>query len=508
MDKVSTPVVELQGIVKSFPGVIANAGVDFELRKGEIHSLLGENGAGKTTLMNILYGLYEPDAGEIRLRGKPVHFASARDAINQGLGMVHQHFMLVQPFTVAENMILGQRSPREPLMEDRAKVHQALQELSAQYGLSIHPEAEVWTLSVGEQQRVEILKALYRGADILILDEPTAVLTPQEVDELLVVLRRLADDGKSIVFISHKLGEVMAVSDRITVLRDGKVIDTVAASDTDKTELARMMVGREVLLEVPKGPANPQDVLLDVKDLCALNDRGLPALQDISLQVKAGEILGIAGVAGNGQLELEEVIAGLRKATSGTVWIAGKDVTNSSPHEIGAGGLAHIPSDRYGRGLLSDFTVAENMVLQRVDERPFTRGGRLRWRVIRREAQMLVRTYDVRTPSVDAAAGKLSGGNAQKMILARELARHPQVLLAAQPTRGLDVSAIEFVHRTLIEERDNGIAVLLFSTELDEIMALSDRIAVMYDGRIIGVLEAENVDVHDIGLMLGGSASD
>jgi ABC-type uncharacterized transport system ATPase subunit len=504
----TTPIVELHGIVKHFPGVIANAGVDFDLHKGEIHSLLGENGAGKTTLMNILYGLYEPDAGEILLRGQRVRFSSARDAIHHGLGMVHQHFMLVQPFTVAENMILGQRSPREPLIEDQTAVDQRLRDLSAQYGLAIHPKAEVWTLSVGEQQRVEILKALYRGAEILILDEPTAVLTPQEVDELLAVLRRLAEDGKSIVFISHKLGEVLALSDRITVLRDGKVIDTVPASAADKAALARMMVGREVLLEVSKGPANPGQVLLKVEDLHALNDRGLPALEGVSLEVQSGEILGIAGVAGNGQLELEEVITGLRKATSGSVEIGGQVVTNASPREMGAHGLAHIPSDRYGRGLLSDFTVAENLVLQRVEEKPFTRGGRLRWRTIRREAEMLVRTFDVRTPSVESAAGKLSGGNAQKMILAREIARHPQVLLAAQPTRGLDVSAIEFVHRTLIEERDNGVAVLLFSTELDEILALSDRIAVMYGGRIVGILDAQNGNAHDLGLMMGGSAPD
>jgi ABC-type uncharacterized transport system ATPase subunit len=390
-------------------------------------------------------------------------------------------------------------------MEDQSAVYKRLRALSDRYGLSIHPEAEVWALSVGEQQRVEILKALYRGAEILILDEPTAVLTPQEVDELMSVLRRLTTDGKSIVFISHKLGEVLALSDRITVLRDGKVIDTVAASATDQKALARMMVGRDVILEISKEPARAGDVLLKVDALCALNDRGLPALKDVSLQVRRGEILGIAGVAGNGQSELEEVIGGLRRATGGSVRIDGRDVTNLSARQAGECGLAYIPSDRYGKGLLPDFSVAENLVLQRISDKPFTRQGRLRWRAIRKEAEMLVRTFDVRTPSVESAAGKLSGGNAQKMILARELARHPQLLLAAQPTRGLDVSAIEFVHRTLIEERDNGVAVLLFSTELDEIMALSDRIAVMYAGRIVDTMDAQAANVHDIGLRMGGS---
>ena len=498
----------MHGIVKRCPGVIANAGIDFDLRRGEIHALLGENGAGKTTLMNVLYGLYHPDAGEIRVRNQPVRFASARDAIQQGLGMVHQHFMLVQPFTVAENMVLGERSPREPFIERTATVHRRLRNLSNQYGLSIHPEAEVWTLSVGEQQRVEILKALYRGAEVLILDEPTAVLTPQEVDDLLQVLRRLTDDGKSIVFISHKLGEVLAISDRITVLRDGKVIDTVAARSTDQKSLARMMVGREVLLEVPKGPARPGEVLLKVEGLRALNDRGLVAVDNVSLEVRRGEILGIAGVAGNGQLELEEALVGLRHVIGGAVYLGGHNVTNAAPHALGAYGMAHVPSDRYGRGLLPDFSVAENMVLERFDQSPFTRHGRLCWATIRDEARRLVSAFDVRTPSVDVAAAKLSGGNAQKMILARELARKPQVLIAAQPTRGLDVSAIEFVHRTLIEQRDAGMAILLFSTELDEIMALSDRIAVMFCGRIVNTVDARAVDVHDIGLMMGGAACD
>lgn len=495
----------MRGIVKRFPGVVANAGVDFDLLPGEIHALLGENGAGKTTLMNVLYGLYEPDAGEIWLYGKRVSFASPRDAIASGLGMVHQHFMLIPPFTVAENIILGQRSPREPLLEDRSSVYERLLALSERYGLAIQPDAEVWTLSVGEQQRVEILKALYRGAEVLILDEPTAVLTPQEVEELLAILHRLVDEGKSIIFISHKLDEVLAASDRITVLRDGKVVDTVDASATNKKALARMMVGREVVLRVSKKPANPREPRLIVRELRANSDRGLPALRGVSFEVRAGEIFGIAGVAGNGQSELEEVIAGLRRATAGQVIICDKDTTNCSPREVGQAGLAHIPSDRYRRGLLKDFSVADNLVLQRVSSPPFTVHGVLRRDVIRQEAQRLVREFDVRTPSVDTPAGKLSGGNAQKMILARELARNPRVLLAAQPTRGLDVSAIEYVHRRLIEQRDAGLAILLISTELEEILTLSDRIGVMYEGEIVGVVDAREANINEIGLMMTGS---
>ena len=499
-------IVEMRRIVKRFPGVLANAGVDFDLRPGEIHALLGENGAGKTTLMNILYGLYEPDAGEVLLHGKAVRFSSAHDAISHGLGMVHQHFMLVRPFTVAENIILGQPSPRAPLIERLSDVNRRIREASEAYGLMVDPQAGVWTLSVGEQQRVEILKALYRGAEILILDEPTAVLTPPEVNELLEVMRRLARAGKTIVFISHKLGEVLAVSDRITVLRDGKVVDTVAASETNQHALARMMVGRDVLLSVEKNPAQPGGAWLKVSHLKARNDRGLLAVDDVSLEVHAGEILGIAGVAGNGQSELEEVIAGLRSAESGSVEVCALNVTNASPHKVGESGLAHIPSDRYQRGMLQDFSVAENLVIERFDRAPFTHRGMLDWKQIFGEARELVEMFDVRTPSVQTPAGKLSGGNTQKMILARELARKPRVLLAAQPTRGLDVNAIEFIHTRLVEQRDAGAAILLISTELDEIFTLSDRIAVMYAGRIVGLVDAARVDVNQLGLMMGGSS--
>jgi simple sugar transport system ATP-binding protein len=494
-------------IYKSFPGVTANAGIDFDLRLGEIHALLGENGSGKTTLMNILYGLYEPDAGEIYLRDKPVKFNSANAAIRHGLGMVHQHFMLVRSFSVAENIVLGQPSSRAPLVEDLSEVSKRIRTASDTYGLQVDPQAEVWTLSVGEQQRVEILKALYRGAEILILDEPTAVLTPQEVNELLDVMQRLKNEGKTIVFISHKLGEVLSVSDRITVLRDGKVVDTVDASQADSASLARMMVGREIIFSVNKKPSVPGEVLLRVDGLCARNDRNLLAVDRVSLDVRAGEVLGIAGVAGNGQTELEETLAGLRLAESGKVEICGKDVTNASPRKIGKAGLALIPSDRYQRGMLQDFEVSENLVIERFDQEPFTRRGFFDRPRIITEAKKLISAFDVRTPSVFTLAGKLSGGNAQKMILARELARNPKVLLAAQPTRGLDVSAIEFIHNQILEQRDSGVAILLFSTELDEILTLSDRVAVMYCGQIVGIVEADKVDVDQLGLMMGGSVS-
>jgi len=500
------PVLQMRGIVKRFPGVVANAGIDFDLLPGEVHALLGENGAGKTTLMNILYGMYAPDSGEIWLRDRRVSIASPHAAIALGLGMVHQHFMLVQPFTVAENIVLGQPSPREPFNENSRDLHKRLDALSQKYGLAVRPDSPIWTLSVGEQQRVEILKALYRGAEVLILDEPTSVLTPQEADELLAIISRLAREGKSVVFISHKLGEVLAASDRITVLRDGKVVGTVAARETDKQALACMMVGREVVLSVTKTPAHPGETRLALHNVQADSDRGLPALRGISLEVRSGEILGIAGVDGNGQRELEETIAGLRVTTGGSIVIGGQDTTNTSPRQTGCCGLAHIPSDRYRMGMLGDFTVAENLMLQRLGSPPFTQHGWLQWDNVRQAARELVTAFDVRTPSVDTLCGNLSGGNAQKVVLARELARAPRVLLAAQPTRGLDVSAIEYVHRKLIEQRDGGVAILLISTELDEILSLSDRIAVIYEGKIVGLVDAGEADVNEIGLLMAGQS--
>jgi general nucleoside transport system ATP-binding protein len=503
-----TPIIEMHDIVKTFPGVVANDHVNFKLLKGEVHALLGENGAGKTTLMKILYGLYPPDSGEIWVHGKPNIFNSARDAIDQGLGMVHQHFMLVPSLTVVKNIILGQKSPREPFMEDIDDVAQKLEALSNQYGLEISPNAKVWTLSVGEQQRVEILKALYRGADVLILDEPTAVLTPQEADKLIAILKKLAESGKSIIFISHKLREVMALSDRVTILRMGKVVDTVQTSTTSINMLARMMVGREISFTVDKIQAHLKELVLDVKDLSAVDDRNLPALKSVNFEVWGGEILGIAGVAGNGQAELEEILTGLRKATEGEIIICDHQALNATPSQIGSYGLAAIPADRYKHGFFTDFSIAENLVLERVDEKPFSQQGNLRLDAIRREAVELKTRFDIRAPSVDVHAGKLSGGNIQKMILAREIARDPKILLAAQPVRGLDINAIEFVHKTIIEQRDVGVAVLLISYDLDEIMKLSDKIAVIYDGRLSPIYPIHEITRERIGILMGGASDE
>lgn len=505
-ESMEQPIVEMRGIVKRFPGVLASDRVDLDVMPGEILGLLGENGAGKTTLMNILYGFYQPDSGEIRLRGQRVAFDSPHDAIAHGLGMVHQHFMLVPTFTVAENIVLGQPSPRSPLLEDWERVGERILKLSARHRLQVDPAAEVWELSVGQQQRVEILKALYRGAEVLILDEPTAVLTPQEVGDLLAIIRSLARDGHSIIFISHKLHEVMALCDRIAVLRDGSLVDTVTVAQTNRMELAQMMVGREVLLHVEKGSARPGPALLSAQEVWARDERDLPALRDVSLEVCAGEILGVAGVAGNGQRELEDVICGLRSVEKGWIAVAGRDVTNRPPREIIEAGLAVVPSDRYGTGLLGDFSIAENLVLETFYRPPFTRHGLLNERAILANARKLVHTFDIRTPSTATKASKLSGGNAQKVILARELSREPKVLLAAQPTRGLDVGATEYVHRELVRQRDNGLAILLISTELDEILSLSDRIIVLYEGRVVGELAAEEATAEKLGLMMGGSS--
>lgn len=502
------PIVQLKGIVKRFPGVLANDHIDFDLYPGKVHTLLGENGAGKTTLMNILYGLYQPDEGEIFVKGKRVHFNSAQDAIRNGLEMVHQHFQLVKTFTVAENIVLGQPSSRGPLLEDKKQVRRRILEISNQFGLNVNPDAEIWELSVGEQQRVEILKALYRGAEVLILDEPTAVLTPQEVDELLNIIQDLAKQGRAIVFISHKLNEVMAISDQITVLRDGQVIGTVRPGETDKHELARMMVGRPVLLNVPKQPSQPGQVRLLIENLWVQDDRGLPAVKGINLELRAGEILGLAGVAGNGQRELEEALRGLRPVHQGRILIGGQETTHCRPLDIIRLNVAHIPSDRHGRGMLDDASVADNLVLETFWQEPYTRRSLLDNKIIQRAAQNLIERYDIRTPSVLTPAGKLSGGNAQKMVLARELSLNPQFLLAAQPTRGLDVSAIEYVHNRLIEQRDRGVAILLISTELEEIFSLSDRIAVIYEGEIMGLVPGDKQYSKEVGLMMAGATLD
>jgi simple sugar transport system ATP-binding protein len=501
----SPAVVELRGITKRFPGgTVANDAVDLELHQGEILALLGENGAGKSTLMSILYGLYRPDEGEIRVRGRTVRFRSSHDAIRHGLGMVHQHFMLVPTLTVAENMMLGQRSPRAPLLEDRQVVAARIAELAKRHGLAVDPHARVENLSVGQQQRVEILKALYRGAEILILDEPTAVLTPQEVDELLAVLRGLATEGRSIVFISHKLGEALRLADRIAVLRSGQLVATVPARSSDARALGRLMVGHDLEGVVATHGRTEGEPRLVLRDIEAVDDRGVPALRGIDLVVHAGEIVGIAGVDGNGQLELEEVIAGLRSPRRGRLLLAGRDMTAATPGERLAAGLGYVASDRYGRALLRDFTIAENLVLECFRRPPFSRAGMLDRAAIERHAGRLVQAFAIRAPSLATPAGRLSGGNAQKLVLARALAQELTVLLVCQPTRGVDVGAIEQVHRELLQRRDAGMAILLISTELEEVLALADRILVLYEGRIAGERRAGEATAEELGLMMGG----
>lgn len=498
-------VLKMRGITKQFPGVLANDGIDFELRRGEIHALLGENGAGKTTLMKILYGLYQADSGQIDIHGRPVQIASPGEAIRCGVGMVHQHFMLIPPFTVAENIVLGTEPSKNGVQLDLARAIQKVEDLSSRYGLKVNPLARVESISVGMQQRVEIIKALYREVDILVLDEPTAVLTPQEVGELIEIMRQLVGQGKSIIFITHKLKEVITIADRVTVIRRGRVIGTRDTASTNTSELANMMVGHEVELFVQKKPAAPGAVVLEVQNIHAQNNRRLPALRGVSLTVRAGEILGIAGVEGNGQTELVEVLTGLRRCNSGRVLLNGKPITNLSPRKIAERKVAHVPEDRQNRGLVLDFTLAENMILESYYKRPFAKGFRLLWDQVHAYARKLIGEFDVRTPSDDVKAGSLSGGNQQKLILARELSRDPDLLVIAQPTRGLDVGAIEFVHRRLIEARDAGKAILLLSLELDEIMALSDRIGVIYEGEIVGEVSPAEATEEKLGLMMAGA---
>jgi simple sugar transport system ATP-binding protein len=475
----------LRGITKRFPGIVANDHVDFDLRRGEVHALLGENGAGKSTLMNVLYGLYSPDEGEILLDGKQVHFHSPKDAIEEGIGMVHQHFMLIPVMTVAENVVLA-TEPRKGILLDEAKADATVRDLARGFHFNVDPDARIENITVGQQQRVEIMKALYRKADILILDEPTAVLTPQEAEELFEILRTLVREGISIVFISHKLHEVLEIADRITVLRRGKKIDTVPARGATEDQLAKLMVGRDVLLRVEKGRAHPGDALLQVEGLHVLDDRGLPAVGGVTFDVHAGEILGIAGVDGNGQTELIDALAGLRHPAAGVVRIGGRAVTRATARQMLDLGLGHIPEDRQRRGLVLEFSLAENLELHDYDKEPVARFGWLRPGVMIEHARRLLQEFDVRGGRPQTRAGALSGGNQQKVVLAREIDRDPRVLIAAQPTRGLDVGAIEFVHRRLVEERDEGRGVLLVSLELEEILSLADRILVIYEGRIVG----------------------
>jgi simple sugar transport system ATP-binding protein len=481
-----TPVLELRGITKRFPGVLANDHVDFDLLPGEVHALLGENGAGKSTLMNILYGLYQADEGEVRIKGEPVTMSSPSEAIEHGIGMVHQHFMLIPVMTVAENIVLHAEPRTNGVLLDYSAADQRVRELARSFKFAIDPNAKIEDISVGQQQRVEILKALYRSADILILDEPTAVLTPQEARELFEILRTLTREGMAVIFITHKLDEVLEISDRVTVLRRGKKIETIPTEGATEESLARMMVGREVLLRVDKPAANPTEPVLTVEGLEVLDDRGLPAVRGVSFQVRSGEIVGIAGVDGNGQTELIDAITGLRKASAGRVVIAGRDVTGANAKSHYDEGLGHIPEDRQRRGLVLEFNLAENLHLHDYAKEPVSRLGWLSPRRMIQRARSLLERYDVRGGGPTTRAAALSGGNQQKVVLAREVERDPRVLLAAQPTRGLDVGAIEFVHRRLVEERDEGRAILLVSFELEEVFSLSDRILVIYEGGIVG----------------------
>ena len=485
MTEADGPVLELRGITKRFPGVVANDSIDFDLHRGEVHALLGENGAGKTTLMNVLYGLYRPDQGEIVLNGKPLTFHSPRDAIRAGIGMVHQHFMLIPVMTVAENIVLAAEPRTAAVLLDYGAADQRVDEMAATFGFAIDPEAKIEDITVGQQQRVEILKALYRRADILILDEPTAVLTPQEAGELFGILRSLKDEGMSIIFISHKLNEVLEIADRITVLRRGKKIDTTSRDGATEQKLAEMMVGREVLLRIDKTSAHPGDPLLEVEDLHVFDDRGVEKVRGVSFDVRAGEIVGLAGVDGNGQSELVECLSGLRRPAGGAVRIGGHDATGAGAREILDLGVGHIPEDRQRRGLVLDFTLAENLALHDYGKEPNSRYGWLFPGRLATWARRLLERFDVRGGGAQTRASALSGGNQQKVVLAREIGREPQVLLAAQPTRGLDVGAIEFVHRQLVAARDTGEAVLLVSLELEEILSLADRILAIYEGRIV-----------------------
>jgi general nucleoside transport system ATP-binding protein len=497
------PLLELKGITKRFPGIVANDHVDFELANGEVHALLGENGAGKSTLMNILYGLYHPDEGQIRLRGKSVRIHSPREAIDLGIGMVHQHFMLIPVMTVAENIVLHTEPHNGPFL-DIEEAEERVRKISQQFGLAVRPEARVESISVGMQQRVEILKALYRGAEILILDEPTAVLTPQEAQELFEILESLKAEGKSIIFISHKLNEVLEVAERITVLRRGKTIETVPRAGATEEGLARLMVGREVLLRVDKPPAEPKETLLEVDDLHVLDERGLETVRGVSFEVHGGEIVGLAGVDGNGQSELIDAITGLRKAQSGRILVAGKEVTSAAARECLDAGVGHIPEDRQIRGLVLDFSLAENLALHDYRHEPDSRWGWLFPRRMVARAKKLLMEFDVRGGGPQTLAASLSGGNQQKVVVAREVARNPRVLVAAQPTRGLDVGAIEFVHRRLVEERDENRAILLVSFELEEILSLSDRILAIYEGEIVAEFSPD-VSEEEIGIaMIGG----
>src|SRR6266498_911947 len=495
--------LEMRGIMKRFPGVLASDHIDFDVKSGEVHALLGENGAGKSTLMKILYGLYHPDEGEILLNGKPVNILSPNDSINLGIGMIHQHFMLVQTLTVAENVALGLPSSRGALT-DLDIVSKRIIELADIYGLKIDPSVYIWQLSVGQQQRVEIIKALYRGAALLILDEPTAVLTPQEVDELFVIMHQMVRDGHALIFISHKLHEVVEISNRVTVLRDGRKIGTRPTSEVTKQILANWMVGREIGFIPDRGNVKIGECRLQLDQLSSGSDRGTPGLRSVSLEVCSGEILGIAGVSGNGQRELAESITGLRKITAGRVILEGEDVTGFAPGDLTDRMLAYIPEERMRDSIIKNFSVAENMILREHHKQPYSRSGFLNLHDISNHADELITKFHVKTPSRDTLAKNLSGGNIQKVVLAREISRNPRVILAAQPTRGLDIGATEYVREQLLVQRRQGAAILLISEDLDEILALSDRIAVIYEGEIMDILPRQDATPQKLGLLMAG----
>jgi simple sugar transport system ATP-binding protein len=495
--------LEMRGIVKRFPGVLANDHVHFDVRAGEIHALLGENGAGKSTLMKVLYGLYQPDEGEVFLNGRAIQIHSPTDSLKYGIGMIHQHFMLVDNLTVAENVALGLKSSREPRL-DLDVVSARIRELAQKYSLQVEPQAIVSKLAVGQQQRVEIVKALYRGAALLVLDEPTAVLTPQEVDDLFVIFKQMAADGHALIFISHKLDEIFALTDRVTVLRDGRVVGTRPTSEVTKKDLANMMVGREVLLERVRPPRKLGEVRLKLVQVSAVNDDGQRVLKNVSFEVRSGEIVSVAGVSGNGQRPLARAIAGLRGVENGRILLEGRDVTGLSPAQMFQAGLSYIPEERMHDGVVKDFSVAENFILQDHIRAPYSKGIFLNFKQIAQHADQLIKSFNVKTPTQETPTKNLSGGNIQKLILARELAREPRVLIAAQPTRGVDIGATEYIHNQLLQQRSEGLATLLISEDLDEVKALSDRIIVLFGGEIMGIVSSDEVTTEGLGLMMAG----
>ncbi len=503
MSKEEHKLIEMKNITKKFGDFTANDNINLSVAKGEIHALLGENGAGKSTLMNVLYGLHMPTSGEIYIDGQLVNISNPNVAIKHGIGMVHQHFMLVDTFTVVENIILGLETMKGPVL-DIKKAKKEVEEISKKYGLYVEPDSKVQDISVGMQQRVEILKALYRGADILILDEPTAVLTPQEIEELIEIIRALSEQGKTIIIITHKLKEIKAAADYCTIIRRGKKIDTVKVADVTENDLAEMMVGREVTFKVDKKEQKAGSTVLEIQNLRVKDNRKLDIVNNLNLEVKSGEILGIAGIDGNGQSELIEGITGLRKSENGSIKVHGMEIANKTPFEVINSGISTIPEDRQRRGLVLDYTIAENMILENYYKPEFSKGGKLKHKAIKEHAKKLIEKFDVRPDDPEYLAGGLSGGNQQKVIIAREIDNDPELLIAAQPTRGLDVGAIEFVHKYLVEQRDKGKAVLLISFELDEVMNLSDRIAVIYEGEIVAVMDAKDADENKLGLLMAG----